>query len=250
MAELIYYGVSAVQLTTHGKKVVIDPYLRKSPIKPVDPHDVEADIILVTHGARDHMGDAIELALISGAYLVAGIDVLTCARKKGVPEEKTLSMVPGAERIVEGVPIKALHVQHISFTRCDDTVYTGTAMSYLITMDDGGKFYHAGDSALHGDFKLFGEIYKPDIALMPIGMFKGAKLTEMQPWEAAIATSWLNVSLAIPVHYDLEDQADYPNQFRNAVHSHNDNIDVSVTEVGIPYLLQRGTDGLYHLAKK
>lgn len=243
MSKIRYYGVSAVQIETKGKKIVIDPYLRKSPIKPVDPHDVAADIILVTHGARDHFGDAIELAKITGATLVAGIDVLTVARKNGVPEAKTLSMVPGAQRTVMGVDIKALHVTHISFTRCKgDLVYTGVPMAYLVTLEEGFKLYHNGDSSLHGDFKMFGEIYQPDLGIIPIGMFPGA-MTEMDPWEAAIATDWLNVSLAMPCHYDPDGQKDWPAWYVEEVHKRNPAIDVFVMDAGIDYEIYRNEGG-------
>jgi L-ascorbate metabolism protein UlaG (beta-lactamase superfamily) len=235
MSFLNWYGISAIQIQTNGRYIVVDPYLTKNPLGAVDIKNIVADIVLVSHGARDHFGDAVELALQNDAMLVGPVDVVTCAIERGVPEKKTKKMVPGGQRNILGIDIKPLHVQHISVTKWEGKSMTGVALSYIVTLEDGIKLYHAGDTALHGDFKLFGEVYKPDIGLMPVGMFPGAS-TEMNPMEAAIASTMMNFSLVIPIHYDPNTQQDYLEWFDREIKERNgDRMKVINMEAGARY---------------
>lgn len=242
MSYITWYGVSAVQICTKGKYIVIDPYLRKCPLGFVDPATVKADFIMVTHGARDHFGDAVELTKLTGATLLAPADVITVAKAEGIPDKQLLTMLPGGQRSIDGIDFKAFHVQHISFTRYNDKVYTGVALAYMITLQEGIKLYHAGDTALHGDFKLFGDIYKPDIALMPVGMCPGG-ITELDPYESAIATDWLGVSYAIPVHFETETQSDYTEWYKKELNNRNPSIKVICLASGIMYYIGKSESG-------
>ena len=208
MSLLTWYGISAAQIKTKDKYIVIDPYLTENPLGDYKLEDIKADIILCTHGAKDHFGDAVELAKMTGAMLIGPVDCTIRAKEKGIPADKTKNMVPGSVREIMGIKIKALHTEHVSCSRWDGKAVTGVALSYLIELEEGITLYHAGDSALHSDFKTFGEVYKPDIGMMPCGMFPGAT-TEMDPEESAIASDWLKLTTAIPIHFDPDTQADY-----------------------------------------
>lgn len=238
MSKLTWYGISATQIFTKGKYIVIDPYLTKNPLGPFALENIKADIILCTHGAKDHFGDAVELAKLTGAMLIGPVDCTIRAKDQGVDPDKCKNMVPGSVRTIMDIKIKALHTEHVSCNRWDGKVVTGVALSYLIELEEGLKLYHAGDSALHGDFKTFGEIYKPDIGMMPCGMFPGAT-TEMDPEEAAIASDWLRLTTAIPIHFDPESQADYVERFKAAVKARDQRIDVPGMKAGVTYEIQR-----------
>jgi L-ascorbate metabolism protein UlaG (beta-lactamase superfamily) len=238
MTELTWFGISAVQISTHNKKVIIDPYLTDNPLGPYDLEDIETDLVMVTHGARDHFGDAVELTIKTGAMLIGPVDCITRAIDQGVDEKKTKKCVPGGERTIFGITIKPLYAQHLSTTRYDGKFIQGVPLSYMITLDNGLKIYHAGDTALHPQFKMFGEIYKPDIGFMPIGMFPGAS-TEMNPMEAALASVWMNLSTAIPIHFDPDTQADYVDWFEREVKSKDKRIDVPHLEAGVAYEMKR-----------
>lgn len=234
MSLLTWYGISAVQIKTRDRYIVIDPYLTKNPLGEVSLDKIAADIILVTHGARDHFGDAVELAKHTGAMLVGPADVVMCAVDQGIPEKHTKKMVPGGQRNILGIDIKPLHVQHISMTKWNGKVLTGVPLSYLVSLEENLTLYHAGDTALHGDFKVYGEIYKPDIGMMPIGMFPGAS-TEMNPMEAALASVWMNLSAVIPIHYDPATQADFIPWFEREIKSHDRRINVLNMQAGATY---------------
>ena len=238
MSELTWYGISAVHIKTMGKHIVIDPYLTKNPLGKYRLEDVKADIILCTHGAKDHFGDAVELAKMTGALLLGPVDCTFRAKDEGIPGEQVKNMVPGGCRTIGGVKIKALHTEHVSCSRWNGKVVTGVALSYLITLEEGLTLYHAGDTALHSDFKTFGEVYRPDIGMMPCGMFPGAT-TEMDPGEAAIASDWMRLTTVIPIHFDPESQADYPEKFHAAVKARDSRIDILTMEAGVTYSLRR-----------
>ncbi len=238
MPKLTWYGISAVQINTHGKNIVIDPYFIGNPLGSYNLADIAADLIIVTHGAKDHFGDAVQLAKNTGAMLIGPVDCITRAIDQGVDEIRTKKCVPGGERTLLGISIKPLYAQHLSTTRYDGKFIQGIPLSYIITLDNGLKIYHAGDTALHPQFKMFGEIYKPDIGLMPIGMFPGAS-TEMNPMEAAFASVWMNLSTAIPIHFDPDTQADYVEWFEREVKSRDLRIDVPHLEAGETYELMR-----------
>lgn len=234
MPRITWYGISATKIETDGKTIIIDPYLTKNPLGPYRVEDFSADIVLCTHGAKDHFGDAVELVKHTGAILLGPVDCTTRAKACGIPAERAKNMVPGSVRNILGIEIKALHTEHVSCSRWDDRIVTGVALSYLVKLDNGLKLYHAGDSALHSDFKTFGEIYRPDIGMMPCGMFPGAT-TEMDPEEAAVAADWMRLTTAIPIHFDPDTQADYVERFEKAVHARDSRIDVFGMTAGVCY---------------
>ena len=95
-----------------------------------------------------------------------------------------------------------------------DTKYAGNPGSLLFTFDDRLKVFHAGDTGLFSDMKfVIGEIYKPDIALLPIG-----NIFTMDPKEASIATSWIDPEFVIPMHYNsFPSIAQDPEEFKKSV---------------------------------
>lgn len=249
MSLITWYGISAVQIMTHDKHIVIDPYLTKNPLGTYRLEDIKADVILCTHGAKDHFGDAVDLAKLTGAVLLGPVDCTTRAKDEGIPADRTKNMVPGSLRNVMGINIKALHTEHVSCSRWNGKIVTGVALSYIIELEEGLKLYHAGDSALHSDFKTFGEVYHPDIGMMPCGMFPGAT-TEMDPEESAIAATWLKLTTAIPIHFDPKTQADYTARFKKAVKQRDSRIDVILMEAGATYEIQRTGEDDHRVAFK
>lgn len=75
-------------------------------------------------------------------------------------------------------------------------IYAGEAAGYIVRLPDGFSVYHAGDTAVFGDMKLIGELYKPDVACLPIG-----DLFTMGPRETAHAIRLLGVKHVVPMHY-------------------------------------------------
>lgn len=200
--QLQYLGHSIFKIVTEsGTVIYLDPFLEDNPECPIKLKDVDrADIVLVTHGAFDHMGDAIQLVKKTGALLISGPDVRVDAVSKGVLEEKCQLLVWGGEVDVLDVKIRSLKADHLSFFRSRDGYLCSIAMSFLITTRDHLRIYAVGDTSIFSDLQLFGQLYRPHIGLIPVGGFPGF-FTELSPSEAVLAAQWLGVQMAIPIHF-------------------------------------------------
>lgn len=209
-------------LLTGKDKVLIDPYLSGNPAAPLKPSEVDCDIICVTHGHSDHIGDAVEIAKRMKAPIVAIYEVASYVGQW----TESLGMNKGGSTKVKNTTIKLVDAIHSSGIPGSEFKHSGgQAAAFIIDMDK--KIYHAGDTALFSDMKLIGEIDKPDIALLPIG-----DLYTMGPKDAAIAVSWIKPKIAIPMHYNTWPKVQQdPQEFKKLVEAKCDT-KVIVLKVG------------------
>src|SRR5918998_1599850 len=200
-ARITYLGHSTFRLTTAGgEQILIDPFLIDNPQTPDDLKRVgELDTILITHGHFDHFDDVESLAAQTGAGTVSNFEIMSYLQGQGI--EKAVPIMKGGSAPVGGVRVTATHAMHSSSIALDDgsMIYGGEPLGYVIEFESGFKLYHAGDTALFGDMQLIGEIYSPDLALLPIG----DRLT-MGPLEAAHAARLLRVEHVVPMHYSTD----------------------------------------------
>ena len=213
--EIRYLGWTAFELITEqGVRVLIDPLLEGRPDDgvPPGPETVESfdevDLILVTHTAADHVGQAFEIMQRSKATLVC--DVATRFRaveEAGISEKRIYPMISGVQFTFGHVSVKALPARHISFAKLKDGFITAQPLSYIVTVSTGEKIFFAGDTSINGDLKLYGELYGPQVAMLGVGGVDvhGQSLIELFPWEAALAAKWLGVRVAIPIHYRFDE---------------------------------------------
>ena len=185
--------------------VFVDPWLSGNPVCPIHLEDIqEANIVCVSHGHRDHLGDAIPICLKTGAMLVTTPEIAAHASRHGIPYEKqSYGLNIGGTYRRDGFAatmVQAFHTSEIQGRQynVDRTLEPGSGASGFI-LDFGGehRVYYTGDTGLFGDMKLFAEIYQPQIVILPIG----GKYT-MGPREAAKALELMRPPLAIPCHYD------------------------------------------------
>ncbi len=196
--KIEYLGHSAFQITTEeGMKILIDPFISGNPacITPVET--LNPDVILVTHGHVDHFGDTLEIANNSGATVIATHEIATFVQKQGL---NAIGMnIGGTVSVNDLINVTMTDARHSSgMDFLENMEEGGVATGFVITLENGKKIYHAGDTGLFGDMKMvIGDIYKPDIALLPIG----DKFT-MGIEDAAVAASWLQSRIVIPMHYN------------------------------------------------
>ncbi len=185
MVKLTWYGHAAWLAEFERHTVIIDPFLKDNPKSPVKPSDLKKiDFVVVTHTHSDHIGDAYEISKEKGAKLVSLYENIIEADKSGVKEENIAAMNIGTQ--VDFGGIKIGFVQAVHSANCTGTVITA----------DNVTIYHAGDTGLFGDMKLIGEMYRPKVALLPIGGY-----FTMGPKEAAMAARMIKPEIAIPMHY-------------------------------------------------
>ncbi len=196
--RITYVGHATFRVVTAGdEQILIDPFLTDNPQTPDDMKEVgELDTMLITHGHFDHFADAIPLAQQTGATVVANFEIFSYLQSKGV--ENVMPIQKGGTAQVGGIKVTATHAFHSSSIAEEDgtIVYAGEPMGYILEFESGFKLYHSGDTAVFGDMQLIGELYQPDLALLPIG-----NQVVMSPFEAAHAARLLGVRHVVPMHY-------------------------------------------------
>ena len=215
--KLLFLSNSGFLLTTEdNKKVLIDPYLSGNPKAPLKADDLPPlDLIMVSHAAFDHLGDAFELAKKNNAPILGDFLVKELAYEAGVPKELVKSFSYGGTVQRAGVDIRALLAHHVSYAKLKNgQLATGTPLAFLLTTPDGLRIHHLGDTCLFEDLKLVGQLYRPHIGLIPVGAAAPQFGTDLPPNEAALAAQWTGCELAIPIHYCDDAQ---PVEFSRAV---------------------------------
>ena len=199
--RITYLGHATFRLVTPGdEQIIIDPFLADNPTTPEDLKQVgELDTILITHGHDDHFADTIPLAQETGATVVSNFEIMSYLQGQGV--ENAVPIQKGGTMQVGGIRVTATHAFHSSSIRTEDgeLIYGGEPMGYILEFESGFKLYHAGDTSIFGDMQLIGEIYRPDLAMLPLG-----DRLVMGPLEAAHAVRLLGVRHVVPIHYSTD----------------------------------------------
>lgn len=195
--QLTWLGHAAFRITTvSGKVVIVDPWVQSNPMCPPELKSFErVDTLLISHGHFDHIADAVELAKKHAPQIVAIYETCVWLQSKGVTN--TSPMNKGGTQKVGELEVTMVHAIHsCGIQDGDKIIYGGEASGYVVRLPGGLTIYHAGDTAVFGDMKLIGDLYKPDVALLPIGDH-----FTMGPREAALAIRLLGVRHVIPMHF-------------------------------------------------
>jgi L-ascorbate metabolism protein UlaG (beta-lactamase superfamily) len=199
--SLTWLGHSTFHLVSPGgKTILIDPWLTGNPKTPDQFKGGfdSLDYLFITHGHSDHFGDAVPVITKNQPITVANYEIISFLQKKGlqngVPVNKGGTVtLPGTDAI----KITAVHADHSSTIDDDGTVVNGgEPLGFVIEFENGYKIYNAGDTAVFGDMKIIAELYRPHLAMLPIGDHY-----TMGPKEAAYAIKLLNSLKVIPMHY-------------------------------------------------
>jgi L-ascorbate metabolism protein UlaG (beta-lactamase superfamily) len=200
--KITWLGHAALKLEG-SRTVFIDPFLSGNPKASLRAQDIErADVVAVTHDHGDHLGDSFDICQRTGATLVALYEIGLAAQEKKI---KTEGIGIGGTVNVAGVDISLVPAFHSAGRG-------GTAAGLIVGMD-GRTVYHAGDTGLTVEMQLVGEMYRPDIAFLPIDGYY-----TMTPRLAAKAVELLRVKLVVPIHYGTFPQIQSsPQEFKQRV---------------------------------
>jgi L-ascorbate metabolism protein UlaG (beta-lactamase superfamily) len=210
--RLTFHGAASYEIVGPTHRIVIDPFLSSNPLAPCTQEDlVDPDVILVSHAAVDHYGDAPALAKRTGAPVICDAAVRAMLIDEGVPPDQITATTWGIVVEVAGLEVRPVECHHWSSgTLSDGRQVVGNPIAFIIETEPGVRIYHYGDTSIF-DMRLIGELYRPTVGLLGCTLPRelahlvpgpGTFLTgEMDPNEAARAAEMLGLDLAVACHY-------------------------------------------------
>jgi L-ascorbate metabolism protein UlaG (beta-lactamase superfamily) len=213
--KLTFIGHAAFLVSDGRHTVAIDPFLTDNPVATMKPQDVSCKFIALTHGHSDHFGDTIAIAKSNDATVYAAFEIYQYLSERGVNAEPGN---PGGKIVTEFGWVAFTQAFHSSSY---EGQYMGMPCGVVVHLG-GVTVYHLGDTGLFSDLKLIGELYQPDIALVPVG----DRFT-MGPELATKAAEWIKPKVAVPMHY-----ATWPLLLPDASGFTPDGIEVKVMDPG------------------
>lgn len=195
--RITWLGHATVLLqTAGGTNILIDPFIAQNPKYPKNfDMPSKIDYILLSHGHGDHISDVVPVAARHGSTVVAIYELANYLGGKGVAN--TIGMNLGGTVKLGDVEATMVDAKHSAGAQDEKgTHYVGIAAGYVIHIPGGSSIYHAGDTSVFGDMKLIGELYRPRVAMLPIG----GHFT-MGPKEAALAVNLLQPQVVLPIHW-------------------------------------------------
>ncbi|QCR33252.1 metal-dependent hydrolase [Lysinibacillus sp. SGAir0095] len=192
--QVSYHGHSIVKIKTNGKTILIDPFINGNGLTDLKVEEEKPDVILLTHGHNDHVGDTIEIAKANNSLVVAPNELAVYLGKQGLNVHPM--GIGGAYEFPFGKIKYTLAFHGSVYETEDEVVNTGNPGGILFSAE-GLTIYHAGDTALFGDMKLIGDRNSIDVAFLPIG-----DNFTMGPEDAAYAVELLKPKTVVPIHYN------------------------------------------------
>jgi L-ascorbate metabolism protein UlaG (beta-lactamase superfamily) len=220
--KITYFGHSCFELNIKDKKILFDPFISPNELaKNIDITKIKPNYILISHGHKDHIADAVQIAKQSNATVICNWETHVWLNKQGV--ESTHPMNIGGKKAFDFGNVKCVTAVHSS--SLPDGTYGGNAMGFIIESTEI-NLYYAGDTALTYDMKLIGEYRSIQLAFLPIG-----DNFTMGIDNAIIASDFIKCKKIIGMHYDTFgyikiDKEQAKQKFRN------NGLDLKLFEIG------------------
>ena len=195
-----YYGLSSFALEYGSTRLLVDPWVLEPEWSDVEVGVFEdVDYVFVTHGAYDHLADALPVAEAAGATVYTEPAVADHLVDAGLPAERVERVIWGNAFELGDVGVRVLETRHLSYFESDGQRLSGMPLGFHFEFPDA-SLYYVGDTSLFSDLELFVRQNDPDVVMLPVGSAPG-DLAPLPPRDAALVASWLDVESVIPVHY-------------------------------------------------
>jgi len=197
---ITWYGHACIELRTPGGATVLfDPWFA-NPSSPREADTVDTcDVMLVTHGHADHFGNALPIASRTRPAWPAIHELALWLGSVYAAPDDIIGMNKGGTVTVGDLRITMTSADHSAGDwepSAGTPRYLGEPAGFVVELEDGSSIYFAGDTNVFGDMRLIGELYRPRLAILPIGGHY-----TMGPREAALAVELLGVKEVLPIHY-------------------------------------------------
>lgn len=193
--RIIWHGHSAFELQD-SLNTLIDPFILGNTMADVKLGDLQPDVIAVTHGHSDHLGDTVILAEQTGCKVIAANEIAKYLQSKGI---QALGANLGGSIEIEDTRYTLVPAQHSN--GIDEAGFgwdAGSPAGWVVS--NSAVIYHAGDTGVFGDMSLIHEMYRPKVAMLPIG----GRFT-MDITQALMAVKLLRPQFVLPMHYNTFD---------------------------------------------
>jgi L-ascorbate metabolism protein UlaG (beta-lactamase superfamily) len=215
--ELTYHGAASYEIVGPTHRVLIDPFLTDNPAAPIAADELATpDVILVSHAAVDHYGDAARIAARTGTPVICDTAVRAKLIDDGVPPDQITPTTWGIVVEVNGIAVRPAECHHWSIaTLSDGRQVVGNPIAFIVETEPGVRIYHYGDTCIF-DMRLIGELYRPTVGLL--GCTQPRELAHLTPGpgrfvtgemtgdEAARVAEMLGLDVAIACHYLTPDE--------------------------------------------
>lgn len=191
--KITYYGHSSFGIESNGTSLLFDPFITPNALaKAIDINTISCDFMLISHGHEDHVADAVQIAKRTNCKVVSNFEIISWFAGQGIENGHPMNI--GGNWKFDFGSVKSVNAMHSSVL--PDGTYAGNPGGFIIEID-GKRIYYAGDTALHLDMRLIADLWKPDLAFIPIG-----DNFTMGIEDAVIASRFIDCDQIIGMHYD------------------------------------------------